>query len=136
MAKKIVIVDDDSVIVQGMKIAFELSGYEVECMVTGKRSKDQIIKSKPDVIFLDVMLDGIDGRDIAREIKADKRISQIPLIVISASHDIKDEVLECGADAFMPKPFSVAELIEKIEDFTPTQELTPEEIAQPIGIEK
>lgn len=118
--KKVLIIDDDSVIVQGMQTALELSGYHVECMTTGRRTKDMIASLRPDIVFLDVMLDGMDGRDITREIKKDAAMRDVPVIVISAAHNIDRSVLAAGADDFIPKPFSVADLVDRVEYYVPS----------------
>lgn len=118
MNNKIVIIDDDSVIVQGMLISFELAGYSTECLTTGANTIELVRRAKPDLIFLDVMLDnGDDGRVITTELKSDPILSKIPVILISAMPNLKREAAHCKADDYLEKPFSVSDIVKKAKKY-------------------
>jgi len=72
----------------------------------------------PDLLLLDIWMSGEDGRDICKKLKHTDATKNIPVIMISASRDIKESALESGADDFLAKPFEMNELLEKIEKLT------------------
>ncbi|MDQ3076618.1 MAG: response regulator [bacterium] len=113
--KKILIIDDDPVLVQGIQTVFELENYEVECMTHGNRAFKLIAATHPDLIVLDIKLKEQDGRDIVRQIKTHETTVDIPIILISGVDDIKESALKSGANDFIAKPFSVNELLKRAE---------------------
>lgn len=93
----------------------QYSGYDVNTTPKGDEVFNKIDEYKPDIILLDIMLSGMDGRDICRQIKADKQTSGIPVIMISATPNLTQSVLESGANDFVSKPFDIFLLLDKIE---------------------
>jgi DNA-binding response OmpR family regulator len=114
---KILIADDDHAIVDALKLMLEMNGHQVTSTVNGAEVKD-LIKVKPNIIFLDIWMSGIDGTTICKEIKKETTSKNIPIIMISASKDIKKTALEAGADDFIAKPFEMDELLNKIKKYT------------------
>jgi DNA-binding response OmpR family regulator len=116
MSKKIYIADDDEGIVDALKIMLEMSGYEVTCTTDG----NEVFKTneKPDLFLLDIWMAGVDGREVCRYLKQKDITKDIPVIMISASHEIKDQALQSGANDFIAKPFDMDHLLMKIEEFT------------------
>lgn len=112
--KKIFIADDDAAIVDATSLMLELMGYEVAFTLDGTTVSESM-QSSPDLLILDIWLSGIDGRDICRQLKADPKTQNIPVLMISASREIKASALASGADDFMAKPFEMQLLLDKID---------------------
>ena len=115
MPKKILIADDDPGILDPLTMLFEIEGYEVSSSLIGY-SVDEILNLQPDIILLDIWMSGYDGREMCREIKQHEKARQIPVILISASRDIRKSALESGADDFLEKPFEMTSLLDVIRN--------------------
>ncbi|WP_342457021.1 response regulator [Mucilaginibacter sp. SJ] len=114
--KKIMIADDDPGIVDAVEMLLEFEGYEVTSTVDGTTvldMKDEL----PDLLLLDIWMSGEDGRDICRKLKQDELTKDIPVIMISASRDIRDSAMMAGADDFLAKPFDMDDLLKKVAYF-------------------
>ena len=111
---KILIADDDEAIIDATTMILEFMGYKVDSTLDGS-TIPAIVQNHPDLIILDVWMAGVEGRDICKLLKSNPSTSNIPVIMISASRDIKDSVLACGADDFLEKPFEIEMLVERIE---------------------
>ncbi|WP_231425960.1 MULTISPECIES: PleD family two-component system response regulator [Pedobacter] len=111
--KKILIADDDEGIVDAVTMILEVVGYEVEYTYDGGTVIDAV-KNKPDLILLDIWMSGHDGRDICKLLKSDPRYQEIPILMISASRDIRQSALDAGANDFMEKPFEMDSLLNKV----------------------
>lgn len=114
MSKKILIADDDIAIAEATGLILEEFGYEFTTVTDGEKVYD-IDKNPPDLLLLDVWMSGQDGRDICKHLKHEKKTQRIPIIMLSASNDIKTSSMAAGADDFLEKPFDMDELIGKIE---------------------
>ncbi len=114
MKKRILVADDDPAIVESTRLILEEFGYEVDSTVDGETIY-KMERDYPDLLLLDIWMSGIDGREICRYLKNEERTREIPIIMISASRDIKESAREAGADDFLAKPFNMDDLIEKIE---------------------
>lgn len=115
--KKIMIADDDPGIVDAVEMLLEFEGYEVTSTINGSTvldMKDEL----PDLLLLDIWMSGSDGRDICKKLKHEVITKNIPVIMISASKDIKESAMASGADDFLAKPFEITELLSKIERLT------------------
>ncbi|RCH54127.1 response regulator [Mucilaginibacter hurinus] len=115
--KKIMIADDDPGIVDAIEMLLEFEGYAVTSTVDGSTVLD-LQKDLPDLLLLDIWMSGEDGRDICRKLKEDEEKKHIPVIMISASKDVKDSAFSAGADDFLAKPFEISDLLAKIEALT------------------
>lgn len=115
--KKIFIADDDEAIVDATTMMLEFAGYQVDHTLNGA-VVIEALTSRPDLVLLDIWMSGIDGRDVCRAIKANPETMDIPVLMISASRDIRESALESGANDFLAKPFDMNVLISKIEDLT------------------
>jgi len=116
MSKKILAVDDDNDILDVIRIILEDEGYEVFTLANGKQVLELVEEKVPDLILLDVMLGGLDGRDICRELKAHEVFKKIPVVMISASHNLNNLLLMPGApDNFLAKPFDIDRLIDMVK---------------------
>jgi DNA-binding response OmpR family regulator len=111
---KILVVDDDIDILSVMEILLTMKGFEVEVIAKGENTFPKIETFKPDIILLDVLISGHDGRTICRELKSNNETRHIPVIMFSAHPGAAATVAEYGADDFIAKPFDVANLLQKV----------------------
>lgn len=114
MAKKILIVDDDESILDAVAMILEEQGYTVKTTFKGDETYKKVDSFKPDLIILDVLLSGKDGREICKNLKESLPTKQIPIIMISAHPNAEKTIKACGANDFLPKPFDTDELIKKV----------------------
>ncbi len=116
MPQLILVVDDEESILEVVQIVLEGEGYHIQTrMDSGFLQDFQHIPRLPDLILLDVLLSGEDGREICRRIKADARLHHIPVIMLSAHSDVSKVADTSGADGFLEKPFDVDALIAIVE---------------------
>lgn len=113
MGHHILVVDDDEGIVEVVQIVLEGEGYVVRT-ATNKDDLQNIANDLPDLILLDVLLSGDDGRDICRKLKSDESTKHVPVIMLSAHSDASKVADAGGADDFLEKPFDVDVLIETV----------------------
>mgnify|MGYP000338066472 CR=1 FL=1 len=113
MSKRILIVEDEESIADLEKDYLELSGFEVEVANDGEIGLKKGLEGEFDLIILDLMLPGIDGYQVCREIR---HTSDVPIIMLSAKGETFDKVLglELGADDYMIKPFDSKELVARV----------------------
>lgn len=112
--KTIMIADDDPGIVDAIEMMLGFEGYNVVTTLTG----DTVLEMRgnyPDLLLLDVWMSGHDGRDICKVLKKNEETRKIPVIMISASPELKRSATEAGADDFLEKPFDIDSLCKKIE---------------------
>ncbi|MGH7204535.1 MAG: response regulator [Candidatus Levyibacteriota bacterium] len=114
MNKKILVVDDDEGILEAIEALLESEGYEVTLNANGEILENLRVPYLPDVILLDVLLSGKDGRELCRVLKKQETTKHIPIIMISAHPSADDSVKAIGADAFLAKPFERTELLTLI----------------------
>jgi DNA-binding response OmpR family regulator len=114
--KRILIIDDDQAILEAMQMMLEMKGYHVQTATYCENIR--IISSlQPDLLFLDILMPGKDGRDVCRAIKSDVAFSGLPIVMISASRQVKESALESGADDFLAKPFQMDELLSIVSKY-------------------
>ena len=111
--KRILIADDDEGIVDAVTMILQVMGYEVDFTYDGGAVIDAV-KKRPDLILLDIWMSGHDGRDICKQLKNDPEFKEIPILMISASRDIRQSALDAGANDFMEKPFQMDSLLNKV----------------------
>ncbi|MBX4198093.1 response regulator [Candidatus Parcubacteria bacterium] len=116
--KKILIIEDDEAISDALSLALEMEGYAVQPILKAKKCMETIKKFKPDLILLDLLLSGVDGRDVIRDIKKHKSFSAIPIILTSAHPTAKKVAKEMGVQGFIAKPFNLSELYRKVAFLT------------------
>lgn len=115
--EKVLIVDDEEHIVELIKFNLEANGYKTITASNGLEALELVKNEKPNLILLDIMLPGLNGNDVCKEIRKDIEISTIPIIMITAKGEELDRILglELGADDYVTKPFSVRELMARIK---------------------
>ncbi|MBA2248725.1 MAG: response regulator transcription factor [Chitinophagaceae bacterium] len=111
---KILVVDDDVDILAVMEILFTMKGFDVEVTAKWENTFDKIKSFNPDLILLDVLISGNDGRTICKQLKAEEETKQIPVIMFSAHPSAAATIAEYGADDFIAKPFDVNDLLDKV----------------------
>src|SRR6476619_2227799 len=111
---KILIVDDDLDILAVMQLLFKTRGYDVVTISRGEEVFDKIKTFHPNLILLDVLISGNDGRDICRRLKSQSSTKSIPVVMFSANPNAAETIHEYGADDFIHKPFEVTELLQTI----------------------
>ena len=115
--RRILVVDDNEDILEVIKLILEDYNYDVTTLADGGLLFDMVNENHPDLILLDVMLGKEDGRELCRVIKAKQETKDIPIILISASHQVQERYTlnEAAPDDFLAKPFNISDLLEKIE---------------------
>lgn len=111
---KILIVDDDIDILEPLQILLESEGYTIATTTKGEQTYTRIDSFKPDLILLDVLISGSDGRLICKKLKSTVNTKKIPVIMMSAHPSAKNDSGGSGADAFIAKPFEIEELIRLV----------------------
>ncbi len=124
---KILLVDDEPSIVKMVGKRLEVEGFEVLIAVDGQDGLTKARAESPDLIVLDLMLPQLNGYEVCTMLKQDTRYQHIPIVLFTAKAQDKDEKLgmECGANAYVRKPFRAQELMEKIRSLLPAAPPTP-----------
>lgn len=118
MSKKILVVDDDESIVEVIQLLLESEGYQVESSLSGDCIPN-FPGGTPDLILLDVLISGKDGREICKRLKSDPETDHIPVIMLSAHADADRLMHGSGADDFIEKPFDIDDFIAVVVKHTP-----------------
>src|SRR5581483_4579968 len=118
MKKKILVVDDDESILDALSLILEEEGYTVQSTIKGTEIYNKIKSFKPDLILLDVLISGSDGRQICKNLKHLDATRKIPIIMISAHPTANQGAYDCGADDYLPKPFDTKELLQTIQKYS------------------
>ncbi len=112
---KILIIDDDVDALRILQKILTKENHEVEILSQWHDTFSLVKTFQPQVILLDILLFGIDGRHISKQLKSNDQTRNIPIILITANPDIAKNIGTSGADDFLEKPFTKEELISKIE---------------------
>ena len=114
MANKVLVVDDEKLIVKGIKFSLEQDEMEVDCAYDGEEAVAMAKEKNYDIILLDLMLPKLDGLEVCQQIR---EFSDVPVIMITAKGDDMDKILglEYGADDYITKPFNILEVKARIK---------------------
>lgn len=129
--RPILVVDDDAKIVRLVRTYLERDGFAVVTAADGPGALDAIERHRPALVVLDLMLPELDGRAVIRAVRRDDEAAATPILIISARGSTLDRItgFEDGADDYLPKPFSPAELVLRVKSIlrrtTPTPTATP-----------
>jgi len=123
--EKILIIEDEADLVKGLKLNLADEGYEVDWASDGREGLRRALEDAPDLVILDIMLPGMNGLEVCRELRQKK--TNIPVIMLTAKSEEVDKVvgLEIGADDYMTKPFSVRELLARIKAHLRREKMEP-----------
>jgi DNA-binding response OmpR family regulator len=117
MGKNILIVDDDSDMVELICLILDEEGHNVWTLTNGDVIEKTMAIFKPDLILMDVMLADMDGRELCRKLKESAETNHIPVILISGSDHLNISIDDNGApDDFIPKPFDIESLLQKVNN--------------------
>ena len=120
--KRILVIDDDQEILDVVREILTGEGYSVKAGLNST-SLQNLESEPPDLILLDVLLQGEDGRELCRQVKSHEQTRRIPVILFSANMAVNSSVSACGADDFLAKPFRMKELLDLVaKKMTPGQE--------------
>lgn len=114
MGRKVLVVDDEKLIVKGIRFSLEQDGMEVDCAYDGQEALDAAKANKYDIILLDIMLPKLTGFEVCQQIR---EFSDVPIIMLTAKGDDIDKILglEYGADDYITKPFNILEVKARIK---------------------
>jgi len=114
MSKRVLVVDDEKLIVKGIRFSLEQDGMEVECAYDGEEALKIAKEQKFDMILLDVMLPGLSGFEVCQQIR---EFSDVPIVMLTAKGEDIDKILglEYGADDYITKPFNILEVKARIK---------------------
>ncbi|MFB9390565.1 response regulator [Streptomyces coeruleoprunus] len=115
MSGRVLVVDDNRVIRQLIRVNLELEGFEVVTAADGAECLEVVHRVRPDVVTLDVVMPRLDGLRTAEQLRSDARTAHLPVAIISAcnQHEVESG-LDAGVDAFLAKPFEPAELVRLV----------------------
>lgn len=134
---KVLVIEDEKALVDALVYNLDRDGYEVMVAHDGQ---DGLRKAQeiPDIILLDIMLPGINGVEILRELRSNEKTKAIPVIVVSAKSEETDQVVgfSLGADDYVTKPFSVKVLLQRIKALQRRSELPVQEVAGELIVHK
>ncbi|MCD8300074.1 MAG: response regulator transcription factor [Clostridiales bacterium] len=114
MAKKVLVVDDEKLIVKGIRFSLMQDGMEVDCAYDGEEALRMVKENEYDIILLDIMLPKMDGLEVCQMIR---EFSDVPIIMLTAKGEDMDKILglEYGADDYVTKPFNILEVKARIK---------------------
>ena len=114
MAKKVLVVDDEKLIVKGVRYSLEQDGMEVDCAYDGEEALQKIKDKEYDIILLDVMLPKLTGFEVCQQIR---EFSNVPIVMLTAKGEDMDKILglEYGADDYITKPFNILEVKARLK---------------------
>lgn len=138
---KILVVDDEPSITELVKYNLEKAGFGVDCLDDGFKALEYIKKAPPDLVVLDLMLPGMDGLEVCRNVRQMEKTKMLPVLILTARAREVDRVvgLEIGADDYLTKPFSPRELVARVktilrrsQHYAPAAAALPQEQARNI----
>lgn len=114
MGKKVLVVDDEKLIVKGVRFSLEQDGMEVDCAYDGEEALQKIKDSEYDIVLLDVMLPKLTGFEVCQQVR---EFSSVPIVMLTAKGEDMDKILglEYGADDYITKPFNILEVKARIK---------------------
>ena len=130
MGRKVLVVDDEKLIVKGLRFSLEQDDMEVDCAYDGEEALEMVKRKEYDMILLDVMLPKYDGFEVCRQIRD---FSDVPVIMLTAKGEDMDKLIgfESGADDYITKPFNILELKARIRALIRRSSMAPAAPAEP-----
>jgi len=116
VSKKILIVEDESDLIKLLKYNLEKEGFRISYATDGSVALAEARRDPPDLVILDLMLPGLDGLEVCRQLRRNDRFAQTPILILSDRSEEADRVvgLEVGADDYVTKPFSTREVVARV----------------------
>ena len=117
MAKRVLLAEDEPNIAESLAFLLERAGFTVEVAPDGRGALESALAAMPDLMMLDVMLPGLDGLSVLKELRADNRTQTLPIIMLTAKgqQEDRDAAVAAGANLFITKPFANRELVDAVQ---------------------
>lgn len=115
---KVLVVDDDPVILELLRFNFEMEGFEVVSACDGRAGFDRAVADTPDLVISDIMMPNVDGLEMLQQLRAEPGTAELPVVLLSAKAQ-QNEVqrgLDLGADDYVTKPFDPLELLDRVNE--------------------
>lgn len=137
MSKRLLIVDDEPNLLRAVAACLRTAGYEVQTARSGREALGKVAETVPDLIVSDIRMPGIDGYQLARQIRSSPRTALVPIVFLTAKDETADRIegFRAGIDAYLTKPFEPDELIAVVHGILNRVERTHSEIARLVGAE-
>jgi DNA-binding response OmpR family regulator len=132
--KRILIIEDDRDIIELVRYNLEQEGFSLSAVRDGLLGLEQVKKSPPDLLLLDIMMPRLSGLEICKAIRRDEKLNRLPILMLTARGDESDRVvgLELGADDYVTKPFSPRELVARVKALLRRSEMGGAEVERVI----
>lgn len=111
MGNKILVIDDDAMLGEMLKVLLEFKGYQVTVLKNPERAEEIIVENDIELILLDKLIAGIDGIDVCMKLKSNRETLHVPIIMMTALNNAAQACRKAGADGFLPKPFEIEYLM-------------------------
>lgn len=130
---RILIIEDEADLVKGLKLNLAGEGYDVDWAADGPEGLRKALEEAPDLVILDIMLPGMNGLDVCRELRQKK--TNVPVIMLTAKGEEVDKIVgfEIGADDYMTKPFSIRELLARVKAHLRREKRKPRSVPKTYG---
>lgn len=117
MTVHVLIAEDEANIAEALRFLLGREGFEISCVADGQEAMRRLRAATPDLLVLDVMLPGLNGFEVLKQMRADAGLRTLPVVVLTAKTQALDRerALELGAQAYIAKPFSNLELVEQVK---------------------
>ena len=112
----VLVVDDDEDTLVLIQLRLAAEGFDPICSPNGSRVMDIIHDKHPDLVLLDIHMDGVDGGEICQEIKSNPETASTPIIILSANQNIAAVSRDCGADGYISKPFTAEKFMQTFQE--------------------
>ena len=118
MKKRILLAEDEPNIVESLRFLLERADFDISVENNGHKALTAALEGSFDLLILDVMLPGIDGYEILRQLRADRRVHDMPVLMLTAKgqREDRERALDGGVDVFMTKPFANAEIVRAVRE--------------------
>ena len=132
MSKRLLIVDDEPNLLRAVAACFKTEGYEVNTARSGREALLQLAEAVPDLLISDIRMPGMDGYQLARQLRGSPRTALVPIVFLTAKDETTDRIegFRAGVDAYLTKPFEPEELIAVVDGILSRVERTHSQIAR------
>ena len=122
--KRVLIVDDDTELINVMRIYFQRSGFQAEVAESGRKALELCDSFKPDAMILDILIPKMDGVKVCQAIRTEKGNTSMPIIALTGFHKekTKREIIDAGANLYLTKPIDMSKLVKHVKDLLPPDE--------------
>lgn len=135
MSKRLLVVDDEPNLLRAVAACLNAEGYEVSTARSGRDALVQLAEAVPDLVVSDIRMPGMDGYQLARQLRGAPRTALVPIVFLTAKDDTADRIegFRAGVDAYLTKPFEPDELIAVVDGILNRVERTHSQIARLVG---